>query len=721
MKHLVPVLLIAILVVSLPAGVAGAAGGTVTDSSDHGVAPTGPTQATGGASDVPIRNHLGAPAASIGGSDDVLHRTTTLRQLPDRPGEFETEKTFDVPDPVVSLEIDLESRATVVGAEGFEETADGTYRWTEVVDEPSIRFTMPANRTGDVGHHAGGSAVGDGFGVSTFSHGGESAARGGDGYTFVETGEWGIVRVPGISVSLQQTSSVGVDETVRIDGPGATGGDLAFFGEVSEYERPVAGETIRLVVPEAAEADLAAAPETILETLAWGSERLDVGARSDDVFVVAVPADLEWGPQGVQYGDSDAWVVADSPLEHPANVWLHEYVHVRQGYTGDDVGTTSETQWLVEAQAEYYAATLAFEKGLIEFDEFSRFLAGGERSPYADAALADPDTWTDDRTDYVKGRLVYGELDRQLRLATDGDRTAEDVFRVLNAGEGTLTGEAYLELLEQAGGETVRSAAERYVRSDETPTMWSQADHAAAFDLQGATFEYGLDGDALAAGGESWPLTERDGHDGKTTAVPVDEPVSVPVRLDNVGDRDGTADATLEVDGRVVDYTQPHLEAGEEETANLTWTPDEPGEYTLRIGDETVTVFVRSDASVHVADLDLEPTEVRPDEPVTATATVENPDEVPAAAVLEFRTHEGGVGDHPVFLEPGETATITEELLFDADGEYEVVIGEQSATVVVQTTPPAELEQVPGFGLAAAVLALSVALVAARIDRARRR
>lgn len=728
-RGIVTLAFVAVLVVSLPAGVAGTAlaagppagastgdGGSVDATATYGGAtmaaigylraiPAGGSTAladpTVAAIGGPTAAAIGDPsaaassrspvAASTGGSEDVLHRTTTLRHLPDRPGEFETEKTFDVPDPILEFEVDLGERATVEATDGFVETDEGTYRWTGDVDRPSIRFTMPANRSDDVSYHAPG---------------------GGDGYTFVDTGEWGVVRVPGIDVTVRRTSPVGFDETVVVDGPGATGGDVAFFGEVTEYERTVGGETIRFVVPEAAEDDLADDPVDVVDALAVASERLDVGARSDEVFVLAVPADVDWGPEGLHYGDSNVWVVADRPLEVPANVWFHEYVHTRQGYAhGDDVGTTTETGWLVEAQAEYYAATLGFEMGLIEFDEFARFLEAGARSPYADGTLSDPDTWADERTHYVKGRLVYGEIDRQLRLATDGDRTAADVFRVLNAGEGRLTEDAFETVLEKAGGPEVRAVAERYAGTAEAPEMWGQTAHGEAFELQGATFEYGPAGGELEAAGETWALLDGDAGEAMT-AVPADALVRVPVAVDNVGDRDGTADVALEVDGEVVDVAQPTLAAGDGTTVALNWAPPEPGAYDLRIGDEVITVFVRSSATVAVTDLDVAPTSARPTEPVTATATIENGGAEPTAAIIAVRTYEGVVAEHPVLLAGGESTTITETVGFDDAGEYEVAVGEQSATVVVETPPPAELEEVPGFGPVATLVVLAYAALA---------
>ncbi|MFP8951350.1 CARDB domain-containing protein [Natrialbaceae archaeon A-arb3/5] len=684
---------VVLLVASLPAGVAGVESGPTDGSSIE----------TNGATTADSADE----ASTAGEADDVLHRTTVLSHLPEQPGTFETEKTFQVPDPVVSLEIDLGPRAEIESIDGFERTSDGSLEWTEATDRPSVRFTMPANRTSDIRHHAGGSN-GAAEGVSSAT-GGSSSGE----YTFVDTGEWGIVQIPGIDISLRQTEPVGNEETVRIDGPGAVGDRIAVFGEVTEYQRTVDGETIRLVVPDAAEMD--EAPADVLETLADASERLDVGTRGDEVFIVAAPADVDWAPDGLQYGESDAWVVADAPLDDPANIWLHEFVHVRQDYTAD---TTAETEWLVEAQAEYYAATLALENGLIEFDEFERHLERGEHPPYADAVLSEPTTWTDDRTDYVKGRLAYAEIDRTLRLATDGDRTSADVFRVMNAGEGEFSEAAYLKLLELAGGPDVREVAERYTQTDESPEMWDRSDHRAAFDLEGAAFEYEFGPDPLGAEGELWDLEyELADSNANEIAVPDGATLTVPVTATNAGDRNGTADVVLGVDGSVAGYDQPTLEPGETTTSTFDWTPPKPGEYDLRVDGEQLTVHVRSNASLTVSDIAVAPEEPEPGQLVTVTGTIENEGDRPGAAVFEFRTPDGETTVQPIVLEPGETGTISDEVQFDEDGSYDVAVGERTETVSVSTTPPAELEEVPGFGGVAAIGALLVTLLVVRLRR----
>nr|WP_231990795.1 PGF-CTERM sorting domain-containing protein [Natronobacterium gregoryi] len=673
-----------LLVASLPVGIAGAVGSGSVAASER------PEQIDSGVSVERSVSGIDRSDRFAIPSSDVLQRTTTLRHLPDDPGEFEAEMTFEVPDAVTELEVDLESEATVRSTDGLEATGDGVYEWTESTDEPSMVLTVPANRTGDERHQQ--AAV-------------RNASGGDAGYTFVDTGEWGVVQVPQASLSWRETESVGFESTAAVDGPGATGGDIAVFGEVTEHERAVDSERHRLVVPEAA--DLDEEPDDVLETLAAGSDALSVGERPDELFVVAAPTDAEWGPRGLQYGDGDVWVRADASLAEPDNVWLHEYVHARQAFAGPQDGTATETEWLIEAQAEYYAALIALEKGLIEFDGFQRFLERGEQSPYAAGVLAEPESW-DAETDYVKGPLVYGELDRQLRLETDGDRMLEDVFRELNArsDKGTVTAVDFLEAVENAGGTAVKERAERYTRTKAVPSVWERSEHEVAFDQPVATVEYGFGAEPIEVEDDSWERWERD--DETVTAVPVGEPVTVPVDVENAGDWNGTYDATLHVDGSVVDHVEGFLAAGDRTTERLEWTPTEQGVSELRVGDETATAFARGPSSVTVTDLDVEPEDADPGESVTATATVEAATDRPGAAVLEVRTPEGVAAEEPVLVRPGETATLESDVAFDDDGYYEVAVADRTTTVSVGGLPAAELEDVPGFGAVATVIVLLV-------------
>lgn len=152
---------------------------------------------------------LSTRTADVSTADDPLARTVELRHLPERPGTFEAEVAFDVPDRVTRLEIDLDRGAEVVETRGFDRADEGVYEWTTVDSNPRIRYTMPANETDRDGDHS----THDGDGYRT-SHGDD------EGYYFVDTGEWGVVNVPKMGLAWSYTGpSVATERTVEVDGP----------------------------------------------------------------------------------------------------------------------------------------------------------------------------------------------------------------------------------------------------------------------------------------------------------------------------------------------------------------------------------------------------------------------------------------------------------------------------------------------------------------------
>ncbi|WP_226482129.1 CARDB domain-containing protein [Natrinema amylolyticum] len=690
--------LVVLLVGSLPAGVGAVEPARTADPptvAGSGVSPGA------GESFASVGTSAGSTATTS--DSDVLHRTTVLRHRPDDPDAFGVTMTFRIPDSVTELEVELERGATVEGISGFERTGERTFQWTEDADEATIRYAMPADRRGDQRRGTDGS---------------------GDGYTFVDTGDWGVVPVPDVSLFYRRSAPVGIEETVRVDGPGAAGDDIAVFGGVTEHERAVDGGTVRLVVPDAA--TLEESPDAVLAALADARDDLAVGARSGEVFVVAVPNEIDWGSKrGIQYGESDAWVVDDAALDERNPVWLHEYVHVRQDFAGE-TDTDPAMEWVSEGQADYYAGLLALESGATDFADFRSLLERGEHEPYADGTLVDRSTWDDPETHYAKGALVYGEIDRRLRLATDGDRTLEDVFRTLNAREEPVTEAEFLNALEEEGGPAVRAVAERYTQTAASPEMWSRSEHEAAFEQSVAAFEYGLGSEPIEVADREWPrwtASETDGTDENrdVIAVPVDESVTIPSTVANVGEREGTYDATLQVDGRVVDHRRGTLAPGEDANNALSWTPSQPGEYDVRVGSERLTAVVRSSPSVTVTDLRVSPDGIGPGESVNATATVEAAGDRPAAAVLAFRTVDGVVAERPVALRPDETTTADATLWFDEAGRYEIAVGDRTTMVDVGGGggPAATVEEMSGFGISAAAVALVMALLGSLVARRR--
>ncbi|MFB6096675.1 MAG: hypothetical protein ABEJ74_04740 [Haloferacaceae archaeon] len=638
-----------------------------------------------------------------------------LSLTPDRPGEIRTTLAYDLPDGVRELNVTLPRDATVDHTDGFAGTDERHYAWDGETPSPTIVFDYRVNRTYGGSRAApdaierppdaiaDGASTGDA--AATGRNGEPRAANGitGEGYSFVDAGSWAIAPVPPVSVawSYVGTEPVGLEKSVSVDGEGATGGEMAYLGPMREYTADANGQHFRLVVPAAA--SMAASPETVLAALGQASGTLAVGARDEEVFYVAAPESVDWGPRGLEYGGSDAWVRADARLDEPTNVWLHEYVHTRQDYK-----PTTATAWTTEGMADYYAALLSLRQGRIDFRAFSDHLERGTRDAYADAVLADPGTWRRG-ANYLKGALVYGATDRQIRLA--GDRSADAVFARLNADSDRVTQAEFLDAVAAAGSSQTGEFAREYTETRGTPELWSRREHVRAFpEERPIAYEY-----ESATYRATGPFRNRSVDPDATMVTGETLRVDLPVR------NDGTAATTYEVlvrhDGSVVARRSGSLAADADATVSIAAPLAEPGTYTLVAGVHAVPFRVEPPAGVEVTGLSLSAATAEPGEQVTARVTVRNPAARPASGTVtvvagEVRT------ERRVALDAGATETVTVPVAFDAAGPHVVRVGNRTATVTVEATPtrdPTTSVPVPlRWTTALAALALATALLRRR-------
>lgn len=191
------------------------------------------------------------------------------------------------------------------------------------------------------------------------------------------------------------------------------------------------------------------------------------------MFFIDAPTGPDWGPLGIEYDGSDAWVRADARLDRVTNVWLHEYVHTRQQYD-----LTEATRWSEEGTADYYAALLTFEQGRITFSAFRDQRRRGSSGPAARSVLTNPDAW-ERNANYRKGALVWGVIDYHIRTA--GDRSVDNVLVQLNSHDGPVTATVLLEAVATAGNGNTRAVARRYTETREAPKLWSREDHSNVF------------------------------------------------------------------------------------------------------------------------------------------------------------------------------------------------------------------------------------------------
>ncbi len=646
---------------------------------------------------------IGSAAVDVGThpsvDDDDTIRLRDELFLVDEPGLVGVRASVEIPDRARALRLTLRSAADgPIEADGFDRVDDAegeTWEWDGSTDRPTVTYRLEANDT----------AAGDG------------PLDGGGSYRFVDAGDWALVRTPVSDVSY---SSVGgelrVDRERDVDGDGVASQAMAFLGPHEEYSYDAAGQRFRLIVPAAA--DPVASPDAVFAAFEHAATGLQVGARDAEVVAVAAPTgEVEWAARGLQVGDRDMWVAADEPAGTASDVWTHEYVHTRQSYDADP-----GARWFTEATATYYAALFAVERGEADFDEFRRTLARGERQPEATSILADPDTWRG-HPDYTKGSLVAGEIDRQLRVATDGEASLATVFRDLNAASDPATNQAFLDAVEAAAAEggdgevaaAIRDDAERYTTTEAVPAAWDRDAHDEAFGAPPAQVGYGIADDGVRVTGEYRDRTVSD----DPIRLVSGETLEVEVGVRNTGGVVGTYDVELRVDDEPVAVENGSVGADTEHAVTLEHAFTEPDEHEVRVGSETFAVVVTEPESVTVAGLAAVPDHVESGGTVVATAAVENDADVPAAGDVAFLVDGEEVDSATVRLDAGESTTVEREFVIEGSGSVHVEAagptGGETVTVTVERDGPVDgvtdgvgetVESVPGFGPAVALMAM---------------
>ncbi|MBX0322272.1 PGF-CTERM sorting domain-containing protein [Halomicroarcula sp. F13] len=642
------------------------------------------------------------PTASVQqvADEDAIRQTQTYALTPDTPGEVGVELTYEIPDRVVSLETAIPANATGVSTDGFDRVNETTFEWDGTTATATIDYRIEPNRTIE-----------------------QSGPEGAEGrYVAVDAGEWALISRSRTPTRWRYTGTdpVVFRQNVTTAEAGAAGDQLVYLGPVATFERTDNGQTFRLVVPERAQ--LTASPPAILDSLVNASDALQVGDRDEDVFVVAAPTDgVDWGVRGLETGGSDIWVRDSEPLDTPDNVWLHEYVHSRQAFT-----TTRETRWLTEGTAVYYAALLTLEQDHIGFATFRDAMDDGQRDFYADVVLADPSTW-DRNANYVKGPLVAGRVDEEVRRQTDRESTLQATFRRLNGLNQPVTQETFLSAVERAGGDAARAETADYTETTAPVTMWNQTVHARVFAQLPARIGYALP-NATADGGYRVAGPYRTATLTNTTPIRLatGETLTVGTVVRNTGGTEGTYNATLDVNGTSVTGEQGRIGPGNETVVPLSHTFTAAGRYVLSVDGDNVTVVVERPAETRVTGVEVSSSTATQGGSVVVTATVVNDARVPADGTVVFTRDDETVATREVSLPPENTTRVASgvtlpqsgDVFLSANGAPPVAVtvtpvNESNTTVVTETaTTSTTGESGPGFTAIGSLVALVVALAA---------
>ncbi len=605
-------------------------------------------------------------------SGDDIVRTMSFSLTPSEPGSVDVDLAYQLPDTVVELRTSVPTVATVDETVGFEMDDPGNYTWDGHTPNPTIHFSMPANRTGAYQYEQGpdgAQTVSDRVPGPCLDH---DDSR---GLLFADTGSWALVSVPPVSVSWSYRGqpAPGVVRQVATDGEGVAGRQMVFLGPHSRETRTIDDQQVTLVVPEGAALEPSVAG--VFDSIDQASASLQVGSKPERMVLIAAPTTVSWGPYGLAQR-SDAWIRADQPLDDPNNVWLHEYVHILQGFE-----TSEDTRWAREAMGEYYAAFLTLQQGRIGFETFRSHLAAGTDTEYEDTVLSRPQTWAR-LGNYVKGGLVFGSVDREMRLATNGREPASHLVRAMNERAEPVDHAFMVQTVERLADADTASHLDRYATTDSTPEMWTRSEHSTAFSRLPPRLVTEASGEVRISG----PYRNRTVLE-VPTLVP-GEQVAFTVTLENVGDAAGDYRTELLVDGNPVSVRSGSLDGGSSTIVTLNYTLNSTGSFGIGVGSTTWNVTVAEPAEPTVTALTVGAEAVRAGDTVPVSVTMTNSAERPAVGEVSLRIDDATVTTWTQRLAPGQTTTRTVDVALDEAGEHVLRAGSTSTSVSVPPVDP---------------------------------
>lgn len=605
-------------------------------------------------SENPMTEQTLAAGQTSADGDRNIQLTQELRLTPKKPGEFNTKHTYQLPDGVAKLSLTPPREATVISRNGFI-ARDGSYVWDGSTPTPTLTYRMPANRTTDRN---------------------DPIAAPGD-YVYVDTGEWAIVSRPRTAHNWGwRTGTVGFEQTATVRGDGQAGDAIAFLGLHKTYTHTANGQTFELLVPDAA--TLQEDRSAIFDSLSTASDRLRVGDRDENVFMIVAPTtQVKWGVRGLQTGQADLWVRDTERLATPGNTWIHEYVHTRQGYQAAE-----NARWFTEGSAVYYAALMTLEQERISYDAFRNRLGLGTGRLFNGVRLTDRSTMKNN-ADYYVGALVAAELDRQSRLATNQESSLQTTFSLLNAHGSAVDATQFEAFLRQSSTDDVAGFANRFTRTTDRPTMWSETDHDTAFGPTPARFGYVLaPADTYRVSG---PYRNRTLGNSESITLVSGETLIFNASVSNAGGRAGNYGAVFRLNSEVRDRQQGQLGLSEQATVSFEQQFDEPGEYTIAVGDETAPVTIREPATASVTAFSVNRTTIETDQSVALMVSISNDQSVPAMLSVPITRDGNVVSSNVVRLDIGERQSVTAVQRLDRPGKYVFGLGESSTSTVVVT------------------------------------
>lgn len=376
------------------------------------------------------------------------------------------------------------------------------------------------------------------------------------------------------------------DRRVRSDGVARS--NWVVLGELETVSVDTTnGGRITVVVPNAVERPNVSA---VTDQLRFANERRNAGGVDQHVVGVVVPTISDAAGKA----QDRRFITESVSAEAYDNTWMHEYFHnldpiIGNTSTDHDQFSSGTMTWYTEAYAEYGADLATLQYGYGTFSSYRTDFV--ESRDYDETLVEQTDSTAD--INYEKGSIVVAAIDYQIRTASDGERSYDDVVAAIESRDHvTLTD--YLSIVESVGNETIADRAERWINTTESPSFWSVSEHRETF---GPVYRY-----------ETEPASTNRLADGRYRSVELSEDpalypnqrVAINYTVTNVG---GLEEPT-EVQTRLVDSVSAEavdeatdevtVPAGESDRVTQSVTVPSPGDYVLNTEHDVAFLSVQS-------------------------------------------------------------------------------------------------------------------------------
>ncbi|WP_226646340.1 hypothetical protein [Microbulbifer variabilis] len=235
-------------------------------------------------------------------------------------------------------------------------------------------------------------------------------------------------------------------------------------GKIGSRQDYIAGTDTRISGPKGQDIRR----QDVLAFLNWNLPELKkIFPLFPDHLLIVTADDPMW--RGGLSGTRSLFMHADRPLisGNRTSSMIHELIHVGTGIHGDD-----QSDWIVEGIAEFYSLEILRRTGGISDDRYQeamdKLIRWGEKAPSLLVKRSSgPIT--------ARAAGVMLELDKEIREASNGKASIDEVARALASTRGEVTLERFRKLSEQAAGRPVKTLALENLTSKSSKTLKDQA------------------------------------------------------------------------------------------------------------------------------------------------------------------------------------------------------------------------------------------------------